>query len=376
MTQDRLWELLSKKLAGEATQPELDELQQLLRKSPDLHYPLQTITDLWFQPTVPTEDAEAAFDRHLERMTAAGATLSDKDDWELTLEKVTETPAEETAPQPRRRWQVAGLLVLVASLLAASWYMSGTTPAPVIARKEPAEQSEISTRNGSRSKVRLPDGSQVWLNSGSKITYGKDFNTRIREVHLTGEAFFDVVKDSLHPFIIHARNVDIKVMGTAFNVRSYPEDKTVETSLIRGIVEVNVHNRPKEKFILRPSEKLVVAAADSIRIPARKGQPKSAVAPQLVLENIHYQPTDSLLVETSWVENKLSFMDESFRDVANRMERWYGVKIDFESARLENIRLTGTFERETLQQALRALSITTAFSYHIKNDQVIIDSKP
>ncbi|MFT4024057.1 MAG: hypothetical protein QM664_09775, partial [Flavihumibacter sp.] len=75
MEQDRLWELLSKKLAGEATRPELDELQQLLRTCPDLHYPLQTITDLWFQPPPQTENAEAAFHRHLERMEAMGILM-------------------------------------------------------------------------------------------------------------------------------------------------------------------------------------------------------------------------------------------------------------------------------------------------------------
>ncbi len=389
MTEDRLWELLSKKLAGEATRPELDELQQLLRTSPDLHYPFQTLTDLWFQPAPQTEDVEAAFDRHLERMASQGGDFGNESGAAESNPSAGSFPANAgvlpadpgilpddpgfaaPSPGPRRR-RIAALAFIAASLLATWWFIRPSGPEqPAVAQQ--AVQSEVSTRNGSRSKVLLPDGSQVWLNSGSKITYGKDFNTALREVHLTGEAFFDVVKDTAHPFIIHARNIDIRVVGTAFNVRSYPEDKTVETSLIRGIIEVNVHNRPKEKFILKPSEKLVVAADDSLRKPTRQGQPKMTDAePKLVIGNIHYQPADSLVVETSWVENKLSFMDESFRDLANRMERWYGVKISFETPRLERIRLTGTFEHETLLQALRALTITANFNYRINQDEVVI----
>lgn len=379
MTEDRLWELLSKKLAGEATRPELDELQQLLRTSPDLHYPFQTLTDLWFQPAPQTEDVEAAFDRHLERMASQGvdfgqeaATLVDPVSLPEPAVNYPDEPGFPAASAGPRRVRIAAL-ALIAALLIGTWWFTRPSVVESPALAVQAVQSEISTRNGSRSKVLLPDGSQVWLNSGSKITYGKDFNTALREVHLIGEAFFDVMKDTAHPFIIHARNIDIRVVGTAFNVRSYPEDKTVETSLIRGIIEVNVHSRPKEKFILKPSEKLVVAADDSLRQPTRKGRPKMVDAePKLVIGNIHYQPTDSLVVETSWLENKLSFMDESFRDLATRMERWYGVKIRFESPRLEKIRLTGTFEHETLQQALRALTITANFNYRINGDEVTI----
>ncbi|HPZ86565.1 MAG TPA: FecR family protein [Flavihumibacter sp.] len=376
--QDRLWELLSKKLAGEATRPELDELQQLLRQSPDLHYPLQTITDLWFQQSPQAEDAEAAFGRHLQRMDKMGLSLPS------AAEPMAEEPTidnepmvEEPTVRRRPHFRTALVLTLLGVTLAGIWWLAQPSVRnhQLADHTQPAVQSEISTRDGSRSKVLLPDGSQVWLNSGSKITYGKDFNTTLREVHLTGEAFFDVVKDTAHPFVIHARNIDIRVVGTAFNVRSYPEDKTVETSLIRGIIEVNVHNRPKEKFILKPSEKLVVAADDSLRLPTRQqGQPKMLVdgEPKLVLGNIHYQPVDSLVVETSWLENKLSFMDESFRDLANRMERWYGVKIKFDNQRLEKIRFTGTFEHETLQQALRALTITASFNYRISENEVTI----
>ena len=95
------------------------------------------------------------------------------------------------------------------------------------------------------------------------MTYDKNFGKNIREVNLTGEAFFDVTKDSSHPFIIHTNVIDIKVLGTEFNVRSYPNDANTETSLIRGKVEVTVKNRANEKIYLEPNEKLVVANDNS-----------------------------------------------------------------------------------------------------------------
>ncbi len=417
MTQDRLWELLAKKLSGEASLPELEELQALLRKSPDLHYPLQTITDLWFLHPAPTEDVQAAYERHLSRMQDHFG------DWQAAEEAAAEpgsatepfpeqqTPAAEAAepgstivlsqntptvspgndvendPEPdpalrhRRRRRLGWASLAIAAMVGAGlWFGEPFRQKQAEAETETANPciAEVSTRNGSKSKVQLPDGSQVWLNSGSKLTYGKDFNGTLREVNLTGEAYFDVVKNPGKPFIIHARNIDIRVVGTAFNVKSYPGDKTTETSLIRGIIEVNIRNRPAEKIILKPNEKLVVAADDlpvvKQALPATA--PRTRPAPQVVIDNISYLPADSTVVETSWMDNKLIFRDESFRELADRMERWYGVSIVFDNKQLEDIRLTGTFQGETLQQALRALTITASFTYKINKEVVTISNKP
>lgn len=362
--QDRVWTLLAKKLAGEASLHELEELDDLLRQSPDLHYPLQTISDLWFHHPVQQEDAMAAFDRHLSRMQEMGIAF--------------ETPAEpeaETIPESSGRWKKLGWMALAASLvIGAIVYLYPRNNTVVeLADASPVPQNEVSTKTGSKSKLQLPDGSQVWLNADSKITYGKEFGATDRQVTLTGEAYFDVVKNPEKPFIIHARNIDIRVVGTAFNVKSYPKDKTTETSLIRGIIEVRIKNRPKEKIILKPNEKLIVAAED---IPTPKNiQPSLALtkkAPQVVIDNISYMPADSTVIETSWTENKLCFRDDSFLEVAEKMERWYGVTIQITDPRLEKIRLTGTFQDETLQKALKALTITTPFTYKIDKGKVII----
>ncbi|MBZ5857803.1 FecR family protein [Flavihumibacter profundi] len=365
MTQDRIWELLAKKLAGEATVHELEELEEMLRESPGMHYPFQTISDLWFHHPVQSEDAFAAYEKHIARMKELG----------VNLDADQEAEPEEIYPSEGSRsrkflWLSLALVLITGAIYY--WYPSGVKPA--IAKESLSSQgNEVSTRNGSKSKITLPDGSQVWLNSGSKLTYSKEFGSVLREVTLTGEAFFDVVKNPAKPFLIHARNINIRVVGTAFNVKSYPGDKTTETSLIRGIIEVRINNRPKEKIILKPNEKLVVAVDDK---PLEKTlKPRLAAVhktPQVVIDSISYMPVDSTVIETSWMEGKLIFRDESFQELALKMERWYGVTFQFSDNRLDQLRFTGVFQDETLQQALRALKITAPFSYKIDKGKVII----
>lgn len=368
MTQDRLWELLAKKLAGEASVHELEELQDLLRKEPDMHYPMQTITDLWFHQSNQTEDAMGAFDRHLARMKDRGIQIEST---------ATQTETDHSDTGTRRKGRIALVTLLLTAVIggATFFFMKKDAIVPPPNQTMASVNSEVSTRNGSRSKLMLPDGTQVWLNAGSKITYGKDFGNALREVTLVGEAYFDVVKNVEKPFLIHARNVDIKVLGTAFNVKSYPTDKTTETSLIRGSVEVSIKNRPNEKIILKPKEKLVVAVEEAgIGARIKKAVLAQRPVPKVVLDRISYEPVDSTVIETSWVENKLIFRDESFGELARKMERWYGVQFRFEenATEIEQMRLTGTFDGETLQQALRALRITGYFNYRIDKNVVII----
>ena len=104
--------------------------------------------------------------------------------------------------------------------------------------------NEIISRSGARTKLVLPDGSQVWLNSGSKLNYSGTYNETTREVELEGEAYFDVVKEAGRPFIVHASSLNIKAVGTAFVVKSYPQDETIETTLLRGIIEVSRKDLP------------------------------------------------------------------------------------------------------------------------------------
>jgi ferric-dicitrate binding protein FerR (iron transport regulator) len=256
--------------------------------------------------------------------------------------------------------------------------ISQPTPSP---ENKSAKASEVISKPGARTKLLLPDGTEVWLNSGSKLNYQKDFNTSFREVELEGEAFFDVVKDPEHPFIVHTSGIDVKVLGTVFNVKSYPQDETIEATLLRGIIEVTRKDNPNSpKVILRPNEKLIfnkqLSTTSLNTRPAKSADTKQLkIEPDISVAPIPKNIPDSEKIETSWVYNRLVFNGDSFQELAEKMERWYNIKIVFKSDDLFKYRFKGVFEKETIQEAMDALKLTARFSYKIKDNEIDLYKK-
>jgi ferric-dicitrate binding protein FerR (iron transport regulator) len=379
MGKDKLWSLIGKKLAGEASDAELQELEELLRRDPEMYYALQHIYDLWNLPARDHDEEADAFHRHLARMQQAGVP------WEQPGDEYAASGLRSRSSHSRKRiWMVALAATL---LLAAGVYTYYSQPHKIAATggaltaRGAAVKKEFSTHNGYRQKITLPDGSTVWLNAGSKLSYNSNsFGSPAREVELSGEAFFDVVtltRSALNgatkiPFIIHTPQIDVRVLGTAFNVKSYPGDRQTETSLVRGKVEVIIHNRSNEKIILRPNEKLVVVNDEAAQ-PAANTPANAKNQPIVSLSKLSYTGADSIVAETAWVQNKLVFDNESFLEVAAKMERWYNVQFEFINKQQQQLRFTGVFENETLQQALDYMAITAPFHYTIAAGKVTIE---
>lgn len=373
MTIDRFWDLLSKKQCGEASSPELNELEEILLTHPEWKNTAEALSNLNFQSTAfeNNEEAERAFETHLNRMKKADVDFVDS---KMNHDQIEPDRKKKNS----KRWFIAaGALV---SILILVFVIKNSM---ITLDKKNGKQSTLSvtTKPGSRrTQIQLPDGSSVRLNSSSTLTYDKNFGKNIREVSLTGEAFFDVTKDSSHPFIIHTNVIDIKVLGTAFNVKSYPGDPNTETSLIRGKVEVTLKNRASEKIYLEPNEKLVVANNSSIVNRTLVNQPEQPVnktdissKPTYAVQRVTYYPVDSAIIETSWIDNRLIFQkSETFREVAKKMERWYGVTIRFADEDAANVRLYGSFTNETIDQALDALHEICGFKYKILGNEITI----
>jgi ferric-dicitrate binding protein FerR (iron transport regulator) len=361
-----IWNLIAKKLAGEASPEEIRELERLLKENPELHYPMQTISDMWNgSPDPKKEEAETAFSRHLDRMK------------ELNIEFPAIDPAyPEANPRTRRRTLLLTTLCFAILGISVWFYNSRTSAVPVSTEHPPvAVVHEINTAEGSRTHLTLPDGTKVWLNAGSRLSYSKSYNAATREVNLTGEAFFDVARNSQKPFLIHTARIDIQVLGTSFNVKSYPRDRTTEATLIRGSIAVSIKDRPSEKIILRPNEKLVIANDDSAlhRFNPKKYAAATSGDPLVAIRKPTYEQKTGAIIETSWVDNKLTFREETFGDLARQMERWYGVTIQFGDPMLEDLQFTGSFKEETIEQALDALKYTARFSYRIEGNLVTIN---
>jgi transmembrane sensor len=365
MSQERFWILLSAKLAGEATPADIRELESLIEAHPEWQYAIQNLEDIWkHQPVVDKMQEEDAYMLLVNRIA----------EQKIPFNNLTAVPPASRTFFIKRYWYYAAAMVAVLAL-AGFYYLLSNRPSP--ANEMTAQANEISTRRGSKSKVQLPDGTIVLLNAGSKLTYDNHFGIAVREVFLSGEGYFDVKRMPEKPFIIHTSSINIKVLGTVFNVRAYPEDKLTETSLIHGSIEVTMRDRPKDKIILAPSEKLVLennGVINTSEVDRKKAVLPNAVSSDVVMsvKKLSYNLFDSAVAETQWIDNKLVFRDESFEALAIRMERWYDVDINIKNVALRQKRFSGIFEKESISEALEALQLSVSFKFDQEGNKFII----
>jgi transmembrane sensor len=233
--------------------------------------------------------------------------------------------------------------------------------------------NELSIPMGSKSKITLSDGTKVWLNSGSTLKYPSVFLANKREIYLEGEAYFDVTHDKERPFIVNTSEIHIKVLGTKFNVKSYPDENLIETTLVSGSIEIEAKQQgEKTKRLLRlePNQKATFSRTTNNLLLTEITEPEK-IEP-LPVGNIHVAREVNTEIVTSWKDNKLVFNRERFENIATRLERWYDVHIIIEDSTLKEYRYTGTFEKETLEQALYALKLASPFEYTIDKNNILI----
>lgn len=368
MTVDRVWYILGKKLNNEASDQELEELAEILSLHPELHYPIQNISDLWkLDKQNDKQEAIDALQMHLLRLADSQGEIALPDDYQ--------------SPPPKHpllyRNRYIAYMVVAVSVIAVFYYFlpyRGARQESMTSINTPGADikvNEISTKTGTHSNIILPDGSKVWLNGGSRLTYDKAFNHSTREVELIGEAYFDVARNEGKPFIIHTRQMDIKVLGTVFNVKAYPEDDNSETSLIHGTVEVIMRHSSGERIILKPNDKLTINHSLNKSDKGEKATDVNMVSVTKI-GSISYLPSDSTIIETSWVDNRLIFRDKSFAELSVAMERKYGVTFLFEHESIKQQMFNGNLKNESIEQALKALQLANKFSYQLMKDTIII----
>ncbi|WP_162340724.1 FecR family protein [Cyclobacterium salsum] len=212
----------------------------------------------------------------------------------------------------------------------------------------PAETEEITVLRtvppGKRSIITLADSSRVFLNSGSEMEYPKAFSQGDRWVRLKGEAFFEVKKNGFS-FSVFAKNTEIKVLGTSFNVKEENEDLSI--ALVSGKVQVN--DQKGNQVRLNPAEMLAIK------------------------EDGKFSKTsfDSLEV-TGWKDRILVFRSASFREVKRKIENWYGVEVSSNGKVSREWKYSGIYKEETLENVLRGIFITSGMQYHIENRKVTL----
>ena len=187
----------------------------------------------------------------------------------------------------------------------------------------------IVAENGQKAEFTLPDGSKVHLNGGSKLSYNAAYNGRLREVSLEGEAFFDVKQDKEKPFIVKTSVFDVEVLGTSFNVSAYDDEDMSEITLVEGKVKLSLNNSDDSPVYLTPSQ-------------------------------------------LAWKKGVLMFNAELIENVFQKIERWYGVSIHYESDNIIHDRFTGEFEALTIQEMMNILRMHYNFKYKIENNDIYI----
>ena len=352
--------MLARKYNNEISEEELSELNRLLQQPGEAFHLNELLDELQAIP--------------LQKMTSEADVVKSADMLRLLIRSENITTVSQSIEEPpgepkgkRRLYRLVTAAVLVV-MIAAGFFLYTDKPAVSLS----TSLNEVVTNNDSKSTIHLPDGSTVILNTGSKLSYNKDFGAGTREIYLSGEAFFDIARNEKVPLTVHAGNVDIRVKGTAFNVKAYTEDSTVEASLIRGVIEVCSKNDQERKILLRPNEKIVIG-----KVPAIKSSGKDIPAlPEkeelYILGKVRTNPSDSSIREIAWTRNKLVFNREPFYSLAQKMERWYNVSVRFDDESLMKITFTGSFEKENIREALDALRQITAFEYSIENRNVVI----
>ncbi len=208
---------------------------------------------------------------------------------------------------------------------------------------------------GKKFELMLADGTKAYLNSGSSIKYPTHFLGKgDREVFLTGEAFFEVAKDKERPFVIYADAIGIEVLGTKFNVSSYPEDHTINTVLVEGSVSVFVKEEGKS------NEKRTANL-----------EPGHMATWNRDLNDISFEEVD-VDMYVAWIGGKITFNHLAFKDIVKKLERHYNVSIQNTNKVLDEEVFTASFDKETLEEVLNTFSRNFAIQFNIENNQVVI----
>lgn len=202
------------------------------------------------------------------------------------------------------------------------------------------------TSFGVRTQIQLSDGTKVWINSGSKLTYPDEFTGNVREVKLDGEAYFQVESDKEHPFFVDLNGCKVKATGTRFNISNYKEDGEITTYLEHGKISLlsTEADKSDKSVQLEENEIIVYQKADKqYRIANADGKKY-----------------------VGWIDGALIFKNDSTNDVAARLGRWFNAEIIFDNDLIKSDYVfTATFKHESLEEALKLLSYSTPITYKI-----------
>ena len=365
--------LLNKLLSGTLTPKEKSDLYGYMKNDSHKKEIVNWLQLQWNNDIQPADDipGETMF-----------AEIKKRIEWEISSTGKINPIDKKTNPIVYKRKLLFRYAAVFALAFGISWVVqkniTNQSVHSPIAAVDDSEYTEILVPYGSKTLVVLPDSTKVWLNAGARMKYPNRFSGDFREVRLQGEAFFDVAKDIAHPFYVNTNGMNIKVLGTKFNLKANADDNFIEALLVEGAIEVLGLKDIKEaqsNVVLAPGQKLTLhkEKKDYKILSMREGLsiPEEIITPTKIA-GANLSKDTNVELSTAWKENKLIFVKERFEDVKTRLERWYDVSIEIRDAEISDYRFTGTFEKETFEQAMMALSKAASCSFKINKNKVVV----
>lgn len=313
--------LISKSLGGTSSPEENAELAAWIHESPRNQKIFDESKRIWENRWKPFSASEIRTDR------------------EKIKGKLIEKLSQTSKIRNSRLWfvRVAAILALPV-MLGLGWYLGHT------GNSVETQQCEVTAPKGQISKCVLADGTQIWINAGSTITYDPVMHGKTREVKLDGEAYFVVSKNKHKPFIVTTEHAQIKVLGTVFDLKAYSGEDKVETTLEEGSVEFSLIGSKTAPVELKPGEQVVYNIAKK----------------QIEVGNV-----DTYL-HTAWKDGKFVFKDADLQTIIHELERLYDVRIHVKDDKLLGIRFRGMFEyEENIFSAMETLEAITNLNYRM-----------
>ena len=320
-------------LNGEATSGEKEEFYRLLENDEKEKELFFEVKSLWLRASMQrtTEAADAEFD----------------DLWQ----KINQREKKSSWSLGKRLLHYAAIFIFILGIGGIAGYFIAKNNFEF---QDSGTQKYTATR-GSVSIVEFPDGTKVWLNSESKLTFREDHKNKQRFAELTGEAYFEVAHRDDFPFMVKAGKLVVHDLGTTFNIKAYPEDNYVETSLVEGKAEI-LTEAGKSIVSLTPGESAMYLYDEN----------------KMELRAI----SDNVL--SAWRDGKFVIRDQRLEDIFKELSRWYGIEFEFENNKLRDYRFTGNIKKTTTAlHVLKVLKAATDFNYRIienvdKPDIVIV----
>lgn len=327
---NNIHELIIKLFAGEASPAEKAKIDDWLNSSRENKNLFNDLKDIWINAESGENhegyDVEKAIRNFIHKTRTIKASRKDKPFSYNVL-----------------RYAAVFLLALA---IPFTWWLA----------QKPGESSAeafttISCAYGDRTSIVLPDSSLVWVNSGSQIKFSNNFDNNSRQLFLEGEAYFSVKADPENPFIVNTANMNVKVLGTEFNLKAYADEEAVSVTLISGSLQVS---NSQEMAMLTPGQKLIYEKNNQ----------------SMSIENLF-----DLAPETEWINGRLIFRNESLEELERKLERWFDVEIEFSDELVKQRRFSGILERESILEVISYFGSSQYVDYLIDGNTITFYSE-